>query len=67
MPSFDLQPRQVQFLPYTKAEIEIILTQRLKEQGVAAGTVVHPMAIRYVAGKVASLKGDIRNALDLCR
>ena len=65
--SFGTEPEQVRFPAYTKSQIEVILSQRLHEGGVAKGTVVRPMAITYVAGRVAALKGDIRSALSLCR
>ena len=67
LPRLVAVPEQVLFPPYSKSQIEVILAQRLREGGVAKGTVVHPMAITYVAGRVAALKGDIRNALSLCR
>ena len=62
--SFSLQPQVLQFPAYSKSEVAKILNHRL---GVAGGSVIEPMAVMYLAGKVAALKGDIRNALDLCR
>jgi hypothetical protein len=29
--------------------------------------VIHPRAIAFLAGKISSLSGDIRKALDVCR
>jgi len=53
--------RQV-FQPYTHTQLQTIVASRL--EGL---TIFHADAIQLVARKVASLSGDARRALDICR
>merc|ERR1719282_1833047 len=53
--------RQV-FQPYTHTQLQTIVASRL--EGL---TIFHSDAIQLVARKVASLSGDARRALDICR
>jgi cell division control protein 6 len=62
------KPTLLHYPPYTKQEIIDILSARLKEGGeTGAHPVITPSAIAYLAGKISSLSGDIRKALDVCR
>ena len=64
----DYKPTLLHYPPYTKQEIIDILSARLKEGGeTGAHPVITPSAIAYLAGKISSLSGDIRKALDVCR
>ena len=62
------KPTLLHYPPYTKQQIIDILTARLKDGG-ETGThpVITPRAIAYLAGKISSLSGDLRKALDVCR
>ncbi len=74
-----MSPEQLSFPAYTKDEITKIVVSRLREAGsggcsgqdenAASGhePIIKPMAIKFIAGKIASLSGDIRKALDVCR
>ncbi|KAK8722894.1 hypothetical protein OTU49_012108 [Cherax quadricarinatus] len=64
-PSF--KPKLLHFPPYTRAEIIKIINQRLQEAGLGNLQVIRPNAIQFLAGKVASVAGDVRKALDVCR
>ena len=48
--------------PYNHGQLQTIVASRL--EGL---TIFHPDAIQLVARKVASLSGDARRALDICR
>ncbi|XP_060517200.1 cell division control protein 6 homolog [Cylas formicarius] len=61
----DLQPKLVHFAPYTKDQIIKIFTSRLEAAG--ASKVFSAPALQMLAGKVASVSGDIRRALDVGR
>jgi len=62
------KPTLLHYPPYTKQQIIEILSARLKEGGeTGAHPVITPRAIAYLAGKISSLSGDIRKALDVCR
>ncbi|CAG9858397.1 unnamed protein product [Phyllotreta striolata] len=61
----ELKPELLHFAPYTKAQIVDIFTSRLKAAGVL--DVFSPTAVQLLAGKVASISGDIRRALDIGR
>ena len=62
------QPTLLHYPPYTKQQIIDILTARLKDGGQAeSAAVITPRAIAFLAGKIASLSGDLRKALDVCR
>ena len=55
--------RRVNFLPYTHAELSVILTERLAACRGAFGL----DGIELAARKVASVSGDVRRALETCR
>ncbi|CAG9771394.1 unnamed protein product [Ceutorhynchus assimilis] len=61
----ELQPKLLHFAPYTKEQIVDIFTSRLKAAGVL--DVFSPVALQMLAGKVASISGDVRRALDIGR
>ena len=66
--SVAVSPTQLSFPPYSRAEINKIITSRLKEaQGDGQEPIIKPMAVKFLAGKISSLSGDIRKALDVCR
>ena len=58
------RPQLLLFPPYTKDQIFSLLQARL---GSNLETVVDPMAIEFCARKIASVNGDLRKALDVCR
>lgn len=60
-----LEPTLVHFPPFSRQEIATIITNRLEQGG--AGLVIDPMAVQYCSRKVAAMRGDLRNALDICR
>ncbi|CAB0008731.1 unnamed protein product [Nesidiocoris tenuis] len=60
-----VKPTLIQFAPYTRSEINDILTQRLSEAGV--NKVLSGPALHLLASKVAAISGDIRKALDVAR
>ena len=55
--------RRVNFLPYTHAELSLIITERLAACRGAFGQ----DGIELAARKVASVSGDVRRALETCR
>nr|CAI5853047.1 unnamed protein product [Callosobruchus analis] len=61
----ELKPKLMHFAPYTKQQIVDIFTSRLKESGVEG--IFSPVALQMLAGKVASISGDVRRALDIGR
>jgi len=62
------KPTLLHYPPYTKQQIIDILTARLNEGSEVGGhPVITPRAISYLAGKISSLSGDLRKALDVCR
>jgi len=62
------KPTLLHYPPYTKLQIIEILSARLKEGGeTGVHPVITPRAIAYLAGKISSLSGDLRKALDVCR
>lgn len=65
----DYKPSLLHYPPYSKQQIMDILTARL-QGGAKDGTgapVITTRAIAFLAGKIASLSGDLRKALDVCR
>ncbi|XP_040569412.1 cell division control protein 6 homolog [Lepeophtheirus salmonis] len=61
-------PQQLSFPAYSRQEINDIISDRLKGVGDEnSAPVIHPNAIKFLAGKIAALSGDIRMALDVCR
>ena len=61
------QPQLLHFPPYTKEQIATIVQNRLGSNLEGTQTVVDPIAIEFIARKIASVDGDIRKALDVCR
>ena len=65
------RPALLHYPPYTKQEIMDIITARLREacarDAVSGQPVITARAIAFLAGKIASLSGDLRKALDVCR
>ena len=64
------KPSLLHYPPYSKQQIMDILTARLQEGAGREGTgnpVITTRAIAFLAGKIASLSGDLRKALDVCR
>lgn len=55
-------PLQLSFPAYTRTEIHDIITSRLVGEAV-----IKPAAVKFLAGKISSVSGDIRKALDVCR
>ena len=64
-------PTLLHYPPYTKQQIMDILTARITEaqlqQRDQAQPVITTRAIAFLAGKIASLSGDLRKALDVAR
>lgn len=61
----ELKPKLMHFASYTKKQIVDIFSTRLKEAG--ALEIFSPVALQLLAGKVASISGDVRRALDIGR
>lgn len=64
------KPTLLHYPPYTKQQIIEILTARLAEGSKAnesSTPVITTRAIAFLAGKISSLSGDLRKALDVCR
>ncbi|XP_064646517.1 cell division control protein 6 homolog [Lineus longissimus] len=57
------KPTLLNFTPYTRDQIVAILKDRLEN----ASDVVDQSAVQFCARKVASVAGDMRKALDVCR
>jgi origin recognition complex subunit 1 len=55
--------RRVHFLPYNMKQIQTIISQRLSD----CGDLFEPDAIELCARKVASVSGDVRRALAICK
>ncbi|KAK9356889.1 P-loop containing nucleoside triphosphate hydrolase protein [Lipomyces doorenjongii] len=55
---------RIQFAGYTHTQLQIIIEARLKD---IPGNIVLPEAIEFASRKVASVTGDARRALDICR
>lgn len=61
------RPQLLHFPPYTRDQIVIVLTDRLSQVEVEGYQVLESSAIKFCASKVASVAGDMRKALDVCR
>uniref|UniRef100_A0A4W3HJN7 Cell division control protein 6 homolog n=1 Tax=Callorhinchus milii TaxID=7868 RepID=A0A4W3HJN7_CALMI len=59
------KPQLLNFPPYTKEQIVAIVQDRLSQ--VPGEKVLDNSAVQFCAGKVSSLSGDARKALDVCR
>ncbi|KAK9369516.1 P-loop containing nucleoside triphosphate hydrolase protein [Lipomyces kononenkoae] len=55
---------RIQFAGYTHTQLQTIIQARLND---VPGNVVVPEAIEFASRKVASVTGDARRALDICR
>jgi Cdc6-like AAA superfamily ATPase len=60
-------PRVISFKPYTADDLTAIVRARLSDSGEGADAVLHPVAITLAAKKIASMSGDARRMLDVCR
>ncbi|KAG5361493.1 Origin recognition complex subunit 1 [Yarrowia sp. C11] len=58
---------RIQFPGYTHEQLKMIIESRLGGIAESSGTVVRPDAIEFASRKIASVSGDARRALDLCR
>ena len=70
----NLTPQLLPFLPYGAAQINSVITNRLRSLLPAGSSAppdfvpfIHPSATQLCARKVASQTGDIRKAFDICR
>jgi len=63
------KPTLLHYPPYSKQQIMDILRARLEEgaRDQSGAPVITTRAIAFLAGKIASLSGDLRKALDVCR
>ncbi|QPG76731.1 hypothetical protein FOA43_004125 [Brettanomyces nanus] len=65
-----INPRLIQFLPYTADQIQQVITQKLygldeDSNGHGLPPIVHPTAIKFCAKKAAVNTGDLRKAFDI--
>lgn len=58
---------RIQFPGYTHEQLKLIIQSRLGGIADSSGTVVGPDAVEFASRKIASVSGDARRALDLCR
>ena len=65
----ECKPKIVNFTPYAKEDIISIIKDRLKDVRAANNDIpiIEDRALFLCATKVASLNGDIRKVLDICR
>jgi len=63
----NFKPQLLNFPPYTKGEIIKIINKRIEDAGLGDVKVIRPAAVMLLASKVASVAGDVRKALDVCR
>lgn len=61
----EIKPNLMHFAPYNKEQLVEIFTDRLKESSTM--NIFSPVAVQLLAGKVASVSGDVRRALDIGR
>lgn len=61
--AYGCRPQLYNFAPYSDKQIIDILKSRLAEQSM----MIKPMALNFLAKKIASCTGDVRKALDICR
>ncbi|XP_008827662.1 cell division control protein 6 homolog [Nannospalax galili] len=59
------KPQLLNFPPYTRSQIAMILQDRLNQ--VSRDQVLDNAAIQFCARKVSAVSGDVRKALDVCR
>ncbi|KAI0483246.1 cell division control protein [Xylariaceae sp. FL0804] len=67
--SRNLKPDLLPFLPYSAAQIKMIITGRLRSlvQEGSPLPFIHPAAIELCSRKVSSQTGDLRKAFEICR
>lgn len=66
--SVSISPLQLSFSAYNREEINAIISSRLKSaSGDRQEPIIKPLAVKFLAGKISALSGDIRKALDVCR
>ncbi|KAI1098596.1 cell division control protein Cdc6 [Jackrogersella minutella] len=67
--SRNLKPELLPFLPYSAAQIKMIITTRLKSLVPEGSSLpfIHPAAIELCSRKVSSQTGDLRKAFEICR
>jgi origin recognition complex subunit 1 len=65
---------RINFQPYNTLQLETIVRSRLtsakeslEDEGENSRDVIAPDAIKFAAMKVASISGDARRVLDICR
>lgn len=58
------KPKLLNFAPYTKDQISLILKDRIKDVPVE---VMEQSALLFCARKISAVAGDVRKALDVCR
>ncbi|KAK0119159.1 AAA ATPase, variant 2 [Cadophora gregata] len=69
----NLKPQLLPFLPYSAAQIKMVIVTRLKSLIPADSPTpdyvpfLHPAAIELCSRKVSSQSGDLRKAFDICR
>lgn len=61
--AYGCRPQLYNFAPYSDKQIIDILKSRLAEHS----SIIKPMALTFLAKKVATCTGDVRKALDICR
>jgi len=61
------KPTLLHYPPYTKQQIVEIINKRLQDASDGGPPVIAPRAVTFLAGKISSLTGDLRKALDVCR
>eukprot|EP00095_Tigriopus_kingsejongensis_P002694 maker-scaffold1646_size32207-snap-gene-0.7 protein:Tk02694 transcript:maker-scaffold1646_size32207-snap-gene-0.7-mRNA-1 annotation:"hypothetical protein BRAFLDRAFT_123390" len=61
-----VMPLQIAFPPYEREEIFAILSSRLNDEN-TRDALIQPAALRFLAGKISAVSGDVRKALDVCR
>ncbi|KAI0533076.1 P-loop containing nucleoside triphosphate hydrolase protein [Xylaria digitata] len=67
--SRNLKPELLPFLPYSAAQIKMIITSRLRSLVPEESPLpfIHPAAIELCSRKVSSQTGDLRKAFEICR
>jgi len=61
------KPQLLHYPPYTKQQLAEIINTRLQNANDGGPPVITSRAVTFLAGKISSLSGDLRKALDVCR
>lgn len=61
------KPQLLHYPPYTKQQLAEIINTRLANASDGGPPVITSRAVTFLAGKISSLSGDLRKALDVCR